>query len=58
MEISNLVVREGLVAQKKTDTPQLIQISISTSDIRSGVAFFEIHNASSDGLSLLDMILS
>ncbi|KAJ5297817.1 hypothetical protein N7508_008066 [Penicillium antarcticum] len=54
MEISNLVVREGLIAQTKTDTPQLIQISISTPDIRSRTAFIEMHNASDDGLSLLD----
>ena len=54
MEISNLVVREGLVAQKNRSVPQLIQVSISTADIDSGVAYLEWHNVTNDGLSLAD----
>jgi monodictyphenone polyketide synthase len=54
MSISNLVVREGLVAQKNTSVPQLIQISIATADIDSGVANLEWYNVSQDGCSLAD----
>jgi monodictyphenone polyketide synthase len=54
MEISNLVVREGLVAQKNRSVPQLIQVSISTADIDSGVAYLEWHNVTNDGVSLAD----
>jgi iterative type I PKS product template protein len=49
MDISNLVVREGLVAQKSTSVPQLIQISITTEDIKAGIAHLEWHNVANDG---------
>ncbi|KAJ5762079.1 uncharacterized protein N7511_005461 [Penicillium nucicola] len=52
IEISDLVVHKGLVAQTETDTSQLIQISISTSDIHSEPAFLEIHNVVDNGDSL------
>ena len=54
MSISDLVVREGLVAQKNTNVPQLIQISITTADIGLGRAQLEWHNVSQDGCSLAD----
>jgi monodictyphenone polyketide synthase len=54
MSIENLVVREGLVAQKNTNVPQLIQISITTDDIGSGIAQLEWHNVTQDGCSLAD----
>lgn len=54
MNISNLVVREGLVAQKNTNVPQLIQVSISTPDIDSGVAQLEWHSIANDGVSLVE----
>lgn len=54
MDISQLVVREGLVAQKNTKVPQLIQVAISTADISSGVAHLEWHNIANDGYSLID----
>lgn len=53
MEIANLVVREGLVAQKNTKVPQLIQISIETQNIGLGTAHLEWHNLASDG-SIVD----
>ncbi|KAJ5431569.1 hypothetical protein N7445_009301 [Penicillium cf. griseofulvum] len=49
MDIRNLVVREGLVAQKNPSVPQLIQISINTDDIDAGIAYLEWHNISGDG---------
>ncbi|KAI0121114.1 putative polyketide synthase [Xylariales sp. AK1849] len=54
MNIFNLVVREGLVAQKNTNVPQLIQISITTADIDAGVAQLEWHNVGGDGRALTD----
>lgn len=54
MDISSLVVREGLVAQKNTNVPQLIQVTISTADINSGVANLEWHNLTNDGCSLIE----
>jgi monodictyphenone polyketide synthase len=54
MDISNLVVREGLVAQKNTSVPQLIQVTISTADMDSGVAQLEWHTVTNDGCSLVD----
>lgn len=53
MTIANLVVREGLVAQKNTGVPQLIQVSIKTDDIDSGVADLEWQNVASDGATLV-----
>ncbi|KAL7783877.1 polyketide synthase-like protein [Trichoderma ceciliae] len=54
MEVCNLFVREGMVAQKNTKVPQLIQVSISTPDIDSGVAYLEWHNLTSDASSLVE----
>ncbi|KAK3291290.1 putative polyketide synthase [Chaetomium fimeti] len=54
INISNLVVREGLVAQNNTNVPQLIQVSIATTDIESGVAQLEWHTVTNDGRSLVD----
>ncbi|PNP49295.1 hypothetical protein THARTR1_09963 [Trichoderma harzianum] len=54
MEVYNLFVREGMVAQKNTKVPQLIQVSISTSDIDSGVANLEWHNLTSDASALAE----
>lgn len=47
-------VREGIVAQKNTNVPQMIQVSISTSNIDSGVANLEWHNLTSDASALAD----
>ncbi|KAK8858989.1 polyketide synthase [Apiospora arundinis] len=49
MNIANLVVREGLVAQKNTGMPQLIQVSITTDDIDAGVARLEWFSVANDG---------
>lgn len=54
MNIVDLVVREGLVAQKNTKVPQLIQVSIATTDISTGVAHLEWHSVTNDGCSLVD----
>lgn len=54
MEVRNLFVREGMVAQKNQKVPQLIQVSISTKDIDAGTAQLEWHNLASDGCSLTD----
>ena len=49
MNIVNLVVVKGLVAQKSPKTPQLIRVSASTTDIKSGVVDLAWHNVHSDG---------
>ena len=54
MSVANLVVREGLVAQKNKGVPQLIQVSIKTDDIDSGVAKLEWHNVDNDGAVVSD----
>lgn len=54
MEVYNMSVREGIVAQKNTNVPQMIQVSISTSNIDSGVADLEWHNLTSDASALAD----
>lgn len=54
MEVYNLSVREGMVAQKNKNVPQMIQVSISTPNIDSGVANLEWHNLTSDGSALAD----
>lgn len=53
MNIANLVVCEGLLAQKNTAVPQLIQISIKTADINSGMASLEWHTRTNGGKSLV-----
>ncbi|KAK3680667.1 polyketide synthase [Podospora appendiculata] len=52
MDIANLVVVEGLVAQKNTSVPQLIQITITTPDITASPCTIEWHTLTNDGLSL------
>jgi iterative type I PKS product template protein len=42
------------VAQKNTNVPQLIQVSIDIADIDSGVAHLEWYNVANDGCSLVD----
>lgn len=54
MEVYNMSVREGIVVQKNTNVPQMIQVSISTSNIDSGVANLEWHNLTSDASALAD----
>jgi monodictyphenone polyketide synthase len=54
INVGKLAVREGLVAQKNTNVPQLIQVSITTPDINSGVAQMEWHTVTNDGLSLVE----
>ncbi|KAF7587027.1 hypothetical protein BBP40_007849 [Aspergillus hancockii] len=49
MNIANLHVVKGLVAQKNTNKPQLIQVSVTIDDISSGIANLEWFNVNSDG---------
>ena len=49
MNITNLEVLKGLVANKNTDKPQLIQVSAQVHDIDLGVAHLQWHNISSNG---------
>ncbi|KAK2767075.1 Atrochrysone carboxylic acid synthase Agnpks1 [Arachnomyces sp. PD_36] len=49
INIANLEVLKGLVANKNTSKPQLIQVSIATEDIQSGVANLQWFNVLSDG---------
>lgn len=54
MEVYNMSVREGIVAQKNTSVPQMIQVSISTPNIDSGVASLKWHNLTPDASALAD----
>jgi len=49
MNMVNLEVLKGLVAQKDTKTPQLIQVSAATADIHSGSVDLKWHNVRSNG---------
>ncbi|KAJ8125824.1 hypothetical protein O1611_g7816 [Lasiodiplodia mahajangana] len=49
MDVSNLEVVKGLVAQKNTKVPQMIQVTISTKDITSGIAHLTWQNVDSAG---------
>ncbi|KAL4931573.1 type I polyketide synthase [Aspergillus undulatus] len=49
MDMANLVVLRGLVAQKNTKKPQYIRVTISTVDINSGVADLTWQNVLNDG---------
>lgn len=49
MNIANLEVQKGLVAQSDTKTPQLIQVSATTTDINSGIVDLEWYNVAEDG---------
>jgi monodictyphenone polyketide synthase len=47
MDVSSLEVVKGLVAQKNTKVPQMIQVTISTKDITSGIAHLIWQNVNS-----------
>lgn len=49
MNITNLEVLKGLVANKSPETPQLIQVSITTTDIDTNTAELKWHNVLIDG---------
>ncbi|KAI0972477.1 hypothetical protein F4678DRAFT_460698 [Xylaria arbuscula] len=49
MDVSNLEVVKGLVAQKNTKVPQVIQVTISTKDITLGTAHLTWQNVDSFG---------
>lgn len=49
MNIANLEVLKGLVANSKPDKPQLIQVSITTADIESSIANMTWYNVQADG---------
>ena len=50
MDITNLVVTNGLIAQKGSTTkPQLIQVTARTTDIRSGLVDLTWQNVDGDG---------
>ena len=49
MDIANLVVTKGLVAQSNTKVPQLIRITAETMDIRSSPVNLTWHNVDNDG---------
>jgi len=49
MNIANLEVLKGLVAQKNTKTPQFIQVSATVEDIESNMAHLKWHNVSANG---------
>lgn len=53
INIADPVVHQGLVAQKNTAVPQLIQVSITTADIDSGTASLDWHTLTNDGKSLI-----
>jgi hypothetical protein len=44
MNVVNLEVLKGLVAQKNTKTSQLIQVSATTADMHSGIVDLKWHN--------------
>lgn len=49
MNIANLEVLKGLVAQKNTNTSQLIQVSATVEDISLGTAKLQWHNVTAQG---------
>jgi monodictyphenone polyketide synthase len=49
MNVANLVVTKGLVAQSNNKIPQLIQVTASTTDINSGVVDLTWQNVDNDG---------
>lgn len=49
MDIVDLEVKRGLVANSKADSKQLIQVSITTTDIATGRASMQWHNVTDDG---------
>ncbi|KAF1957831.1 putative polyketide synthase [Byssothecium circinans] len=49
MNIANLFVEKGLIAQSSNKTPQLIQVTVSTADINSGLVDVTWQNVHNDG---------
>jgi monodictyphenone polyketide synthase len=49
MNVANLVVTKGLVAQSNITTPQLIQVTASTANIHSGEVDLTWHEVDNDG---------
>ncbi|PHH89547.1 hypothetical protein CDD83_5806 [Cordyceps sp. RAO-2017] len=49
MNIANLVVTKGLVAQSNDRTPQVIRVTAATADIRSGLVDLTWQNVDGDG---------
>ncbi|KAL8792417.1 MAG: hypothetical protein Q9195_005031 [Heterodermia aff. obscurata] len=49
MDIARLEVLKGLVANSKPDVPQLIQVSVTTTDIHSNIAQLEWYNVHANG---------
>ena len=49
MDIKNLAVTKGLVAQSKDRTPQLIQVTAATNDIATGTVDFTWRNVDKQG---------
>lgn len=58
MNIANLEVLQGLVAQKNTKTPQVIQVSASTDDITSGLVSLKWQHVHPDGSTVSDPFAS
>lgn len=49
MNIASLEVLKGLVANSNTDTPQLIQVSVATTDIQSNTAELKWYSVQANG---------
>ncbi|RYP41569.1 hypothetical protein DL767_000911 [Monosporascus sp. MG133] len=49
INVTNLEVLRGLIANKNTDKPQFIQVSVTTPDINSNAALLEWYNVLPDG---------
>ena len=49
MNIANLVVSKGLIAQMDNKTPQLIQVTATTADVHSGIVDLTWQNVGNDG---------
>jgi len=49
INIANLVVTKGLVAQSNNKTPQLIRVTAATADVHSGVVDLTWQNVDNDG---------
>ena len=49
MNIANLVVEKGLIAQTNTKTPQWIQVTAATADVHSGKVDLTWQNVDNDG---------
>ena len=49
MNVANLVVSKGLIAQNNDKTPQMIQVTVTTADIHSGIIDLTWQNVDNDG---------